>query len=91
MTGGERHLRKEVSFSLMENELNLGDFDWTVEFWLRMNSGANLRKSTLYGTGFPACDGASRWRREVAHAFQRVKRERISYQSSCARKRMPLC
>jgi hypothetical protein len=30
MTGGERHLRKEVSFSLTENELNLGDFDWTL-------------------------------------------------------------
>jgi spermidine/putrescine transport system ATP-binding protein len=27
---------------------------------------------------------------EVAHAFQRVKWERISYRSSCARKRMPL-
>ncbi|HVZ65666.1 MAG TPA: LamG-like jellyroll fold domain-containing protein [Lacunisphaera sp.] len=36
MTSGERHLRKEVSFvNPTENDLNLGDFDWTVEFWFR--------------------------------------------------------
>ncbi|HVT73653.1 MAG TPA: LamG domain-containing protein [Lacunisphaera sp.] len=36
MTSGERHLRKEVSFvNPTRNDLNLGDFDWTVEFWFR--------------------------------------------------------
>ena len=36
MTGGERHLRKEVSFiDPIASDLNLGEFDWTVEFWLR--------------------------------------------------------
>ncbi|MGH8018350.1 MAG: LamG domain-containing protein, partial [Opitutaceae bacterium] len=37
MTSGERHLRKEVSFvNPTEHDLNLGDFDWTVEFWFRV-------------------------------------------------------
>jgi hypothetical protein len=34
MTRGEKHLRQEVGFaSATETRLNLGDFDWTVEFW----------------------------------------------------------
>ena len=34
MTRGENHLRKEVSFpDPTRTKLNLGDFDWTVEFW----------------------------------------------------------
>lgn len=36
MTGGERHLRKQVGFvNPSLTDLNLGDFDWTVEFWLK--------------------------------------------------------
>lgn len=42
MTGGERHLRKEVTFaSATRTDLNLGDFDWTVEFWFRARAGAS--------------------------------------------------
>ncbi|MEM8814522.1 MAG: LamG-like jellyroll fold domain-containing protein [Pseudomonadota bacterium] len=34
MTSGENHLRKEVEFvNPVGTGLNLGDFDWTVEFW----------------------------------------------------------
>jgi len=34
MTSGENHLRKEVGFvQPTKTGLNLGDFDWTVEFW----------------------------------------------------------
>ena len=34
MTSGENHLRKEVGFvQPTRTRLNLGDFDWTVEFW----------------------------------------------------------
>jgi len=34
MTNGERHLRQEVGFSHpTRTRLNLGDQDWTVEFW----------------------------------------------------------
>ncbi len=34
MTRGERHLRQEVDFgSPTEGRLNLGAFDWTIEFW----------------------------------------------------------
>ncbi len=37
MTSGENHLRKEVAFAnATDGPLNLGDFDWTVEFWLRI-------------------------------------------------------
>ncbi|MDO8544732.1 MAG: LamG domain-containing protein [Opitutaceae bacterium] len=53
MTGGERHLRKEVSFvNPTANDLNLGDFDWTVEFWLRLR-GTSSEEGTVFeiGTG----------------------------------------
>ena len=34
MTSGENHLRKEVGFpNATKTKLNLGHFDWTVEFW----------------------------------------------------------
>ncbi len=34
MTSGENHLRKEIRFKqATATKLNLGDFDWTVEFW----------------------------------------------------------
>lgn len=43
MTGGERHIRKEVSFaSATRTDLNLGDFDWTVEFWLRTTGDGGI-------------------------------------------------
>jgi hypothetical protein len=36
MTRGETHLRKEVGFANpTATDLNLGDFDWTVELWYR--------------------------------------------------------
>ena len=39
MTSGENHLRKEIGFvNATESKLNLGDFDWTVEFWYQPNS-----------------------------------------------------
>ncbi len=35
MTSGENHLRKEMGFvDPTKTKLNLGNFDWTVEFWL---------------------------------------------------------
>ena len=44
MTSGESHLRKQVGFvQPTATKLNLGDFDWTVEFWFRATrqSGSN--------------------------------------------------
>jgi len=36
MTMGENHLRKEVDFvNPTCSQLNLGQFDWTVEFWMK--------------------------------------------------------
>jgi hypothetical protein len=36
MTAGDNHLRKEVGFvNPTESRLNLGAFDWTVEFWFQ--------------------------------------------------------
>ena len=36
MTMGENHLRKDVGFlNPTKSRLNLGNFDWTVEFWLK--------------------------------------------------------
>ncbi len=38
MANGETHLRKEVSFvNPTRNGLNLGESDWTVEFWFRVD------------------------------------------------------
>jgi len=38
MTSGEKHLRDEVGFvNPTTTKLNLGAFDWTVEFWLQPN------------------------------------------------------
>jgi hypothetical protein len=51
MTGGERHLRKEVSFvNPTESDLNLGDFDWTVEFWLKLTAGS-APEGTIFEIG----------------------------------------
>ena len=39
MTMGENHLRKEVGFvNPTDCDLNLGAFDWTVEFWLNLQA-----------------------------------------------------
>jgi hypothetical protein len=36
MTSGEHHLRNEVGFvNATDAKLNLGNFDWTVEFWFQ--------------------------------------------------------
>lgn len=48
MTSGEKHLRKEIGFKKpTETKLNLGDFDWTVEFWFNP-----ARKTTKDGVVF---------------------------------------
>jgi hypothetical protein len=52
MTGGEKHIRKEVSFaSVTKTGLNLGAFDWTVEFWFRANAGATSGVVLELGSG----------------------------------------
>lgn len=36
MTSGEKHLRKQVGFAqATKTKLNLGYFDWTIEFWYK--------------------------------------------------------
>lgn len=36
MTSGEKHLRKEIGFvQPTKTKLNLGNYDWTVEFWFK--------------------------------------------------------
>ena len=48
MTSGENHLRNEVGFAnATETKLNLGDFDWTVEFWF-----LPVRKTAIEGVVF---------------------------------------
>lgn len=52
MTGGEKQIRKEVSFaSATGTDLNLGDFDWTVEFWFRARTRAGEGVVFELGTG----------------------------------------
>lgn len=52
MTGGERHIRKEVSFaSATRSDLNLGDSDWTLEFWFRSGGPAGAGVVLEIGSG----------------------------------------
>jgi len=53
MTRGERHLRQEVGFaSPTRTGLNLGDSDWTIEFWYRATRKAVSESVALeIGTG----------------------------------------
>ncbi len=42
MTSGEKHLRNEVGFvNVTKTKLNLGNFDWTVEFWFQFVGNEN--------------------------------------------------
>ena len=53
MTSGENHLRKEVGFvNATDSKLNLGDFDWTVDFWFKMD-----RPSEEFGVIFELGQG----------------------------------
>ena len=39
ITSGENHLRKEFDFlNATRSHLNLGAFDWTVEFWMQLGA-----------------------------------------------------
>jgi hypothetical protein len=41
MTCGDNHLRKEIRFkNPTKTKLNLGDYDWTVEFWYKPTGGS---------------------------------------------------
>jgi hypothetical protein len=42
MASGEKHLRKEIEMvNASETKLNLGDFDWTIEFWYKPTKKTN--------------------------------------------------
>ena len=57
MTSGEKHLRKEVGFvNAIDTKLNLGSFDWTVEFWLASRKTAEDGVVFELGTGLYDAD-----------------------------------
>lgn len=59
MTVGEKHLRKEVGFvNPVATQLNLGDFDWTVEFWYR-TAKESKEVGTVFELGLLSEIGAS--------------------------------
>ncbi len=44
MTSGENHLRKEVGLpEVTQTKLNLGNFDWTVEFWYKSSNRSDTQ------------------------------------------------
>ncbi|MEZ5275119.1 MAG: LamG-like jellyroll fold domain-containing protein [Opitutaceae bacterium] len=53
MTRGERHLRQEFEYAnVTQTGVNLGDFDWTVEFWLYPQSwGGTDRDGVVFEIG----------------------------------------
>ncbi len=51
MTSGENHLRKDVGFAnATDTALNLGSFDWTVEFWFSPGISTN-ESGTVFELG----------------------------------------
>ncbi len=51
MTSGENHLRKEVGFvNATQTKLNLGGFNWTVEFWFKP-SGKTAHDGCVFEIG----------------------------------------
>ncbi|MDX9924940.1 MAG: LamG-like jellyroll fold domain-containing protein, partial [Ignavibacteriaceae bacterium] len=45
MTEGESHLRKEVGFkNPTQSKLNIGQFDWTIEFWYEIGENPNTEE-----------------------------------------------
>jgi hypothetical protein len=51
MTAGEKHLRNEVGFAnATDTRLNLGNFDWTVEFWY-LPTNRSDREGTVFEAG----------------------------------------
>jgi len=58
MTMGERHLRIGPAFAnATDTKLNLGAFDWTVEFWLRALEGSGARGASATGVVFEVGQG----------------------------------
>ena len=61
MSDDQRHLRKEVGMvNAVETQLNLGEFDWTVEFWFRpskISSGIAREDGTVFELGLPSEEG----------------------------------
>lgn len=52
MTRGEKHLRHEVNFgSPTRSDLNLGNADWTVEFWFAPHAEAADGESVVFEIG----------------------------------------
>ena len=54
MTSGDNHLRKQVGFkNPTTSALNLGDFDWTVEFWHSPGGPPSAGEAVVFeiGTG----------------------------------------
>jgi hypothetical protein len=51
MTSGENHLRKEIGMvNASKTKLNLGNFDWTVEFWYKPMKISNY-EATVFEIG----------------------------------------
>ena len=51
MTSGEKHLRSGGFANATDTKLNLGGFDWTVEFWYRPASGTSAGVVFEIGAG----------------------------------------
>lgn len=51
MTNGEKHLRNQVGYPHpTQTRINLGEFDWTVEFWYKPNPKSGSGENTKSGT-----------------------------------------
>lgn len=52
ITSGESHLRKQLGFSqVTRTKLNLGNFDWTVEFWLQLSNQTERNDGVIFEIG----------------------------------------
>jgi hypothetical protein len=51
LTTGEKHLRSGGFANATDTRLNLGAFDWTVEFWFRPGSGQGDAEGVVFEVG----------------------------------------
>lgn len=78
MTRGENHLRKQVGFpQVSRTKLNLGAFDWTVEFWFMLS-----RKTDTFGVVFEIGSGPRAENRSVTVLKLLVEKKSFLFENS---------
>ena len=75
MASGEKHLRKEIGMvNASETKLNLGDFDWTVQFWYQPT-----KKITKEAVIFEIGEGPLREKNKIIKPIIKINKQTYFY------------